>query len=172
MEAGNSPASLLQPPVHLIVLQHGLWGNTTCVSNLEKYLRQHLVPKGPHQHSTTDTEAGATDHAAAGPAAAAAAANDPAGHHEAEVQILNSDVNRKALTYDGEGHRNCCDHSVPIHAPPCSMHSRVAGCRVRTCATDWTLSANAPADHHTSRQSCTISHSLTRQACTTSSCLG
>jgi hypothetical protein len=97
---GDSPASLPKPPIHLIVLQHGLWGNTTCVSNLEEYLRQHLAPKRPHQHSST-AEAGATDDADADPATATAA-SDPAGQHEAEVQILNSDVNRKALTYDGE----------------------------------------------------------------------
>lgn len=98
---GDAPASLPQPPIHLVVLQHGLWGNTTCVSNLEKYLRQHLGPKGPN-HSSAHADAGATDHTGANAAAPAAGAIDAAGQQEAEVQILNSDVNRKALTYDGE----------------------------------------------------------------------
>jgi hypothetical protein len=111
-------------PVHLVVLQHGLWGNTTCVSNLEAFLREHLNPQS-HSSTSTAAQGTSTDHAAAGDtdskakgteesstgpwftAAAAGSAGtakfaDGATAQKAEVQILNSDVNRKALTYDGE----------------------------------------------------------------------
>lgn len=75
------------PAVHLVILQHGLWGNTTCVSNLEAFLRQQLGPQA----------AAAADQQGSTPADGA----QQQQLHE-EVQILNSDVNRKALTYDGE----------------------------------------------------------------------
>jgi hypothetical protein len=73
--------------VHLVFLQHGLWGNTTDVSNLETFLRQQLRP----QDAASDGED--SKH---GPAA------DAVQQMHEEVQILNSDVNRKALTYDGK----------------------------------------------------------------------
>lgn len=86
----TSPA--VQAPVHLIVLQHGLWGNTTCVSNLEKFLRQQLCQ----------------DAAAGGEGSKHGPAADAGQQMCEEVQILNSDVNRKALTYDGEQMKAMC----------------------------------------------------------------
>lgn len=70
------------PPVHLIILQHGLWGSDSNTSNLETFLRQHLGPAAG--------DAGSVDSADTTPAATE------------EVQVLNSHVNLKALTYDGE----------------------------------------------------------------------
>lgn len=106
MESSAGTKSCSGRPVHLVVLQHGLWGNTTCVLNLEKYLRQHLGPKGPDSTTAAPSTPGLK---AQGPPTAAAA--DAGGTQpealerdddRPEVQILNSDVNRKALTYDGE----------------------------------------------------------------------
>lgn len=105
-------------PIHLVVLQHGLWGNTTCVSNLEKFLRQHLGQHESTRSSTADKAHDAT--AAPGQAAAAATAEQDSDHagqpDEAEVQILNSDVNRKALTYDGkQSSSSCAPSSQVVH---------------------------------------------------------
>jgi hypothetical protein len=119
----DKPNSTALAPVHLVVLQHGLWGNTTCVSNLEAFLREHLGPRS--QSCTTPTAQGtATNHAAAtgtvnkatgtegsstGPwftaPGASTSTEEAAGGpvtQKVDVQILNSDVNRKALTYDGK----------------------------------------------------------------------
>lgn len=109
MESSASSASTKScsgRPVHVVVLQHGLWGNTTCVSNLEKYLRQHLGPKGTDSTTAAHSMPGLKAQGPPTAAAADASRTKPEAlerdDDRPEVQILNSDVNRKALTYDGK----------------------------------------------------------------------
>lgn len=106
---GADAATGPQGPVHLVVLQHGLWGNTTDVSNLETLLRQQLRP----QDAAADGED--SKH---GPAA------DAVQQMHEEVQILNSDVNRKALTYDGKQTEVDCSHRRHVEIPQQLCHCR------------------------------------------------
>lgn len=96
-DTAAAPTPQKKPPVHLFVLQHGLWGNSTDVSNLEQFLREQLGPKSTRSNSKAE---GATS--------ARSAADDEAEHPqyedeeaEEEVLVLNSVVNKKVLTYDG-----------------------------------------------------------------------